>query len=86
MVGPWTRSRKVQPTGLPDTPEVGWEEREARMALGFLLGLLEGWDCYLLTGKAGQGEHKGGSLELERTRCARGNVDREPVVQDTDRI
>lgn len=56
------------------------------MALGFLLGLLEGWDCYLLTGKAGQGEHKGGSLELERTRCARGNVDREPVVQDTDWI
>lgn len=33
-----------------------------------------------------RGEHKGGSLELERTRCARGNVDREPVVRGTDRI
>lgn len=35
-------------------PEVGREEREARMALGFSSGLPEGWTCHLLTGKAGQ--------------------------------
>lgn len=42
-------------------PEGGWEEREARMALGCSSGLPEGWACHVRTGKAGQvvGERTG---------------------------
>ena len=50
------RDLMAEPTGLPDTLTRlrSGGRREARVAPGFPSGLLEGWDCHLPTGKAGQ--------------------------------